>query len=383
MDYTLGKKESNMSRRKVEMYEELLPDGRCKYRLPYLDPLTNKKKTLSIIMESQSASNYKLAKRQLDERLDDLMLNRGNTDTTLRMLYDYYFEEKKRVLKPSTLRRDVTTISKMLSWMDEDIILDNLTVAYIKKTLSEHCEKNVTFNGYLKRFKMMLKWAYMNDYMKDRSVVDKLQYLPDDKKTRIEDKYLEREELQKLLDAATNKLWNYVIRFLALSGLRIGELMTLKDSDIDDMYIHVNSTYELNVDLESTPKTSGSIRNVYLRKELKSLVREIRAYMREYQFEKGIRSDYFICWNDGGCIKYDAFRKYLRELSEKVLGRKITPHALRHTATSLLIADGVPLDVVSRQLGHEDSKITKEIYMHVTQELIKRDNQFLEQAKVL
>ena len=383
MDYTLGKKESNMSRRKVEMYEELLPDGRCKYRLPYLDPLTNKKKTLSIIMESQSASNYKLAKRQLEERLDDLMINRGNTDTTLRMLYDYYFEEKKRVLKPSTLRRDVTTISKMLSWMDKDIILDNLTVAYIKKTLSEHCEKNVTFNGYLKRFKMMLKWAYMNDYMKDRSVVDKLQYLPDDKKTRIEDKYLEREELQKLLDAATNKLWNYVIRFLALSGLRIGELMTLKDSDIDDMYIHVNSTYELNVDLESTPKTSGSIRNVYLRKELKSLVREIRAYMREYQFEKGIRSDYFICWNDGGCIKYDAFRKYLRELSEKVLGRKITPHALRHTATSLLIADGVPLDVVSRQLGHEDSKITKEIYMHVTQELIKRDNQFLEQAKVL
>lgn len=372
-----------MGRRKVEMYEEVLPDGRCKYRLPYLDPLTNKKKTLSIIMESQSASNYKLAKRQLEERLDDLMLNRGNTDTTLRMLYDYYFEEKKRVLKPSTLRRDVTTISKMLSWMDEDIILDNLTVAYIKKTLSEHCEKNVTFNGYLKRFKMMLKWAYMNDYMKDRSVVDKLQYLPDDKKTRIEDKYLEREELQKLLDAATNKLWNYVIRFLALSGLRIGELMTLKDSDIDDMYIHVNSTYELNVELESTPKTSGSIRNVYLRKELKSLVREIRAYMREYQFEKGIRSDYFICWKDGGCIKYDAFRKYLRELSEKVLGRKITPHALRHTATSLLIADGVPLDVVSRQLGHEDSKITKEIYMHVTQELIKRDNQFLEQAKVL
>lgn len=372
-----------MGRRKVEMYEEVLPDGRCKYRLPYLDPLTNKKKTLSIIMESQSASNYKLAKRQLEERLDDLMIDRGNNDTTLRMLYDYYFEEKKRVLKPSTLRRDVTTISKMLSWMDEDIILDNLTVAYIKKTLSEHCEKNVTFNGYLKRFKMMLKWAYMNDYMKDRSVVDKLQYLPDDKKIRIEDKYLEREELQKLLDAATNKLWNYVIRFLALSGLRIGELMTLKDSDIDDMYIHVNSTYELNVDLESTPKTAGSIRNVYLRKELKSLVREIRAYMREYQFEKGIRSDYFICWSDGGCIKYDAFRKYLRELSEKVLGRKITPHALRHTATSLLIADGVPLDVVSRQLGHEDSKITKEIYMHVTQELIKRDNQFLEQAKVL
>ena len=40
-----------MSRKRVELYEEPLPDGRCNYRLPYVDPLTGKNKKLSLIMK--------------------------------------------------------------------------------------------------------------------------------------------------------------------------------------------------------------------------------------------------------------------------------------------------------------------------------------------
>ena len=372
-----------MSRKRVELYEECLPDGRCKYRMPYRDPLTDKKKTLSVIMEKQSASCYKEAKRFLEEKLDNIMNDTNCVNITLNQLYKYYCEEKKRVLKASTYKRDVDTLRRLVEWMGEDVLIDHLTVAFVRRTISEHAEKNVTFNGYLKRFKMMLKWAYMNDYMKDRNIIDKLQYLPDDQKERIEDKYLEKNELQELLDNANNKRWKYVIHFLALSGLRIGELMVLKDSDIDNMYIHISQTYELNVDKISTPKTDSSTRNVFVRKELATLIKEIRSWQKVNNFEKGIRTEYFICGDTGGCFSYDAFRKYLRELSEKVIGRKITPHALRHTAASLLIADGVPLETVSRMLGHEDSKITKEIYMHITQELINKDNEYLQNAKVL
>lgn len=105
--------------------------------------------------------------------------------------------------------------------------------------------------------------------------------------------------------------------------------------------------------------------------------------MRVYQFERGIRSTHFICSQGGSWLEYDAFRKYLRELSTKVLNRKITPHALRHTTVSLLIAEGVPLEVVSRMLGHKNSQITRDIYMHVTQELKHRDNNILKNASLL
>ena len=122
----------------------------------------------------------------------------------------------------------------------------------------------------------------MNDYLEDRKVIDKLKALPDNKKLRIEDKYLEREELQKLLDNSQNvMLWHYVIHFMALSGLRIGELIALLDSDVDQEYIHVNKTYSITTDKIDTPKTSASIREVYIRQELKALIKKIRSWIRE------------------------------------------------------------------------------------------------------
>ena len=40
-------------------------------------------------------------------------------------------------------------------------------------------------------------------------------------------------------------------------------------------------------------------------------------------------------------------------------------HDLRHSAASLLIAEGVPVPVVSHLLGHADSGITLRVYAHL------------------
>src|SRR6266478_5171471 len=40
-------------------------------------------------------------------------------------------------------------------------------------------------------------------------------------------------------------------------------------------------------------------------------------------------------------------------------------HSLRHTHTSHLLADGVPLPVVSARLGHSSVRVTAEIYSHM------------------
>lgn len=372
-----------MSRSKVEMYEELLPDGRCKYRMPYTDKLTKKKKTISIVLEKQSASNYKYAKRVLEERLDDMLMEVEVKNITLGRLCELYFDEKARTLKESTLKRNKATLGRLTAWMGEDVYINELPVAYIKKVISEHSEENHTYNEYLTRFKAMLNWAFMNDYLADRRVIDKLKALPDNKQERIEDKYLEKEELQALLDASKDcPHWHYLIHFMALSGLRVGEALVLKDSDVDD-YIHITSTYQITTNKIGSPKTNSSTRDVYVRQELKALIKDIRKWMREYTFEHGIRTDLFICNSKGKYLEYYSFNKYLVELSERTIGKKITTHALRHTAASLLIADGVPLETVSRMLGHEGSKVTKRIYLHMTKTLQERDNKYLDMAKVL
>ncbi len=43
----------------------------------------------------------------------------------------------------------------------------------------------------------------------------------------------------------------------------------------------------------------------------------------------------------------------------------VTPHGLRHTAASLMLAADVPLIVVSRQLGHANPNVTAQVYAHL------------------
>ena len=44
--------------------------------------------------------------------------------------------------------------------------------------------------------------------------------------------------------------------------------------------------------------------------------------------------------------------------------KRLTPHGLRHSFASLLLADGVPVAEVSALLGHKDSYVTWKVYAH-------------------
>ena len=44
---------------------------------------------------------------------------------------------------------------------------------------------------------------------------------------------------------------------------------------------------------------------------------------------------------------------------------------------------GISIDVISRRLGHENSEITREIYLHVTKKLKEKENQQLARIRIL
>ena len=44
------------------------------------------------------------------------------------------------------------------------------------------------------------------------------------------------------------------------------------------------------------------------------------------------------------------------------MGKVVTPHNMRHTHTSMLIANGVVLETVTKRIGHKESDITYNIY---------------------
>lgn len=353
-------------------------NGKYRFILRYHDPNTGKVKRLITTKSKYSKQIYNDALRELQDRAYGLQPDH----VTLDKARELYVKDKERICKKQTVIKNDLIVGQINEWLDPDTYISQLNVTLLKTALLEHTVTNCSYNEKLRRYKVFLKWCYTNELI-ETPWYDKLTFLPDDHKARIEDKYLESDELQKLLDSLELPLWYYVTYFLALSGLRIGELIALEDKDVDDKYIHVDKTYSLLTKEIGTTKTDGSTRDVFIQDELKVLIKRIRHFMKEFKFSRGIKSDLFFCSIHGNHLSYDAYRQYLFDHSKKSIGRAITPHALRHTCASILFGQGVPLDVVSRRLGHSDSDITKEIYIHVTKQLQEHDEKILKAVNIL
>ena len=229
---------------------------------------------------------------------------------------------------------------------------------------------------------------YENDYIADIAWINKIRKEKDiKKKEKLEDKYLEREELQTLLNNLTVPRWRMLASFAALSGLRVGEIIALRDSDVnlDKRIISVTKNYDSNNKVIGYTKTSCSYREVYIQDELLTLCRQIRFFIKKEQLLTGVRSPLFIPDVSGDHVHYWAYNKCLKETAHRVLNKdvEITTHVLRHTHVALMAEQLVPLEVISRRIGHADSKVTREIYFHITKKMRERDNQLIRNVKIL
>lgn len=340
----------------------------------YISPHTGIKKKVSVKIKGESEKAKQEAIRRLDEKVKHI----EDTRIKLSECVGLWLKECSRSVKPSTFRKYRITLDSIQKILG-DAYMDRITAGYIRQRFIDSGEANRTLNGYLKTFKTFWRWAYRCDFVESTEVSDKLQYFQDiPKKERIQDKYLEPKELKKLLDSMKEKRWYLVTEFLALSGLRCGELASLNKMDTLGKYLIVNKTYDANNNVTTTAKTYASKREVYIQTELRDCIVRINEYC-EFQAEVcGYKSELFFPDLDGTNLKYYTYRKYLAENSEKVLGRKIVPHTLRHTHCSMLAAKGMPLEAISDRLGHSDSKITKEIYLHKLEELKEKENKQLD-----
>lgn len=62
------------------------------------------------------------------------------------------------------------------------------------------------------------------------------------------------------------------------------------------------------------------------------------------------------------------------------INKQVSSHIFRHTHVSKLAELGTPLFAIQDRVGHENSKITEQIYLHVTKgvrEKVKVDIEYL------
>lgn len=333
-------------------------------------PETGLKKIISIKIKGKGVK----AENEAYKKLNDKIRKLSYTRLLLSEGIDLYVKDISKTLKPSSVRKARITLGSIID-VTGDAYLENITAGFIRRKFLESGKQNRTLNGYIKIFKTFWLWAYRNDLVQSKEVFDKLTPFPDTpKRERIQDKYLEPWELNELISNMKEKRWALLTEALALSGLRIGEFASLTKADVAGDYIRVNKTYDANNKVLTSAKTYSSKRDVFIQDELKDCIKRINEYCKFQAEVCGYTSMLFFPDTDGGYLQYYTYRKYLREVSERVLHKKIVPHALRHTHCSVLASRGMSLESISDRLGHTDSKITKEIYLHKLQELKEKEN---------
>lgn len=352
--------------------------GKYKYVERYLTP-AHEQKYVSITLEGNRRQDKRYAEDFLRGRVRDILAKAEESSTpTLKTLSEAYYEFQSREFKPQTAEGTRHKVNTIVSLLGEDMKVGDLTAPYVRNKL--WAEKASTYNERLKHYKAMMRFAYREELINDISHIDKLQRRKDDPvRVKVQDKYLEKDELKTLLDGMTETHWRLLTEFLALSGLRVGEAIALRKTDVDilNRKIHVTRTYSKVLDkITDSAKTEMSVRDVHIQPELMDCVMRIKGFMKQFD------SPYFFGW-DESYISYDAYNKYIRENTERILGRRLTAHSLRHTHVALLAEAGVPLEAISRRLGHADSSVTREVYFHVTKRLQEAENDLLDTIKLL
>lgn len=172
-------------------------------------------------------------------------------------------------------------------------------------------------------------------------------------------KVLNQTEILHILSSCSNLKSRAMLSLLYSCGLRVGELIDLRLSDLDFLRktIHIR-------------KAKGRKDRIVMLGG--HMVTMLQNYIDEY------RPTEFV-FNGKGKLQYSAssVRGNLKIAVRRArINRQVTPHMLRHSYATHMIEDGVNLRYVQELLGHARLETTQ-IYTHVaTDELMKLKNPF-------
>lgn len=199
------------------------------------------------------------------------------------------------------------------------------------------------------------------------------------KVTSKEGRTLTPEQGRKLLQAADGTEISALVSVLLSLGLRKGEALALSwvDIDLDASPAALTVRRSLKkaaagVVYVDEPKTRGSKRTIHLPGPLIDVLRRHRVEQATQRLAFGegwgghwAKLELVFTSSVGTPLDPDRVNRDVQRLTELAGLGRWTPHELRHSAASLLLAQGVPLKVVSETLGHSSIRVTADVYGHL------------------
>ncbi|WP_279021326.1 tyrosine-type recombinase/integrase [Lactobacillus taiwanensis] len=363
--------------------------GKYQFRQKYPDPLLSTPdkivlKVATVVLTKKTSQAWQQARTILKNKIDAKMSVSRISSITLEQLKEHYFEyldKQDKINKDSKYQSHYIYKSHINIFLkekdvDPSTIIENLNAPYFKRYFDKMLETkswsytNVRRAALWNMFDFGLGYGYLNFNPLQNFRLRKLKTPQTD--LNIEDKYLTDDEYHRLLAEFKKRGRNdYVdfIQFLYYMGLRIGEGGSLRVKDI----VKIDGKYYANIN-GTLMKKHGTEKGIFKKKPgAKSESSNRLVYLPPEAVEIYKRHDLgrqflFVKKTTKKPIEVNSINAYLKRIASdaKIDPNKLTSHIFRHTHVSKLAEQGVPLEMIKKRVGHSDSKITEEIYYHIT-----------------
>lgn len=316
--------------------------------------------------ETYSEAFTKYTKVRLEGIQEDYhKIERIKTDN----LYELWFESYKGQVKQSTANKNLQQYKNHLKPIFGQSYMDKISVKAVQRFADKKAQEIVKYKTVLLQLSTLFEYAIRLGYAKanpvKRIIIPKNTTRP---RRDIEHNVYSRTELQDFLNAAkkyNNRAYTY-FKLLSSTGLRRSEALALtwKDIDFDNNTLSVNRTLAYGIggnEIVQSPKSKKSKRTLPISSSLRDVLIEYR------KTEKVIFKNVFHKYN-GSYLNLSAPGNWLYKIYKANPDlKRISVHGFRHTFATLLISEtNVKPKTVQMLLGHENIKMTMDVYTHLT-----------------
>lgn len=402
-------------------------EGKTQYRFyeKYKDPITEKWKRVSVVMNKDTKPSQKEAQLRLNERIKAKINDKTPQSLktlTFHQLCDEWYENYKVTSgsKQSTISTTYYKVQHIKRNIHPDTLVKNMSVAIVQELIDNASKDNLSqkvIRDAMSRIRNIMKYGQKKYKIADINYLDDV-IIPKKAKTRDEIKakrenYLEMNEIKlitdKLNEIVHSKRSGYmklsyfmtahIVEFMSLNGMRIGELLAIQPNNIDfeNKTLEIDGTMHWIDDpsgkghgVKDSTKTEASYRTISLTNRSIEILRKVMLENKKsIQWERMYHDRGFIFTNHyGNPMALSSINRNIKTAVEeikdtegkRVITKHVTTHTLRHSHISLLSQLGVSLKAIMERVGHTDHKTTLQIYSHVTEQMDKEMMAKLEQV---
>lgn len=253
--------------------------------------------------------------------------------------HQFMVSKKIQGLSDGTLKLYMQTINFFMSKLRKpfkDITTNDIRLFIANREIQDRISKGTLARerGCIVRF---FHWLYIEEFI-DRDPGARVEKIKVPKRRKQEFSEL---EVEKLRSAASNAKETLIIELLLSTGCRVSELVSLNFSDYD----------QENDSIEVIGKGDKQ-RTLYFNAKAKLA---LNYYLKEVPH---ITGPLFYGQTKGEEMTTAGVQKLVKRLGKRAGVLNVHPHRFRRTAATLARRHGMPIELVSRFLGHENIETT-------------------------